>query len=131
MCKSSFLCILFFASFFSSVIFAQSPEAMFRRGNEFYQAKNYNKAIESYENLVEQGYEAPELFYNLGNAYYRTGKLGYAILYYEKALRLAPSDDDIQHNLALANLQTADNPMFPRPHWSGSRPLRTGCRPVR
>lgn len=87
---------------------AQSPEAMLMRGNEFYKAKNYNKAIEIYEGLIEQGFESSVLFYNTGNAYYRTGKLGFAILYYEKALKLSPSDEDIKHNLALANLQTAD-----------------------
>lgn len=94
--------------FLTSAVLAQSAGAMLRRGNEFYQAKNYNKAIEAYENLAEQGYEGTELFYNLGNAYYRVGKLGFAILYYEKALKLSPSDEDAQHNLALANLQTAD-----------------------
>jgi hypothetical protein len=29
-------------------------------------------------------------------------------LYYEKALRLSPNDDDIQHNLAIANAKTID-----------------------
>ncbi|MFO7445935.1 MAG: tetratricopeptide repeat protein [Ignavibacteriaceae bacterium] len=92
----------------SAISFAQSAEAMFRRGNEFYQAKDYNRAIEAYENLVEQGYESSELYYNLGNSYYRLGKLGFAILYYEKAAKLSPSDEDVLHNLALANIQTAD-----------------------
>jgi len=92
----------------AACVLAQSAEAMFQRGNEFYHAKNYNKAIEVYESIVEQGYEGTELFYNLGNSYYRIGKLGFAILYYEKAAKLSPSDEDVQHNLALVNIQTAD-----------------------
>jgi tetratricopeptide (TPR) repeat protein len=92
----------------SSSMWAESAEAMLKRGNEFYIAKNYNKAIEAYENLTEQGYQGPELFYNLGNSYFRVGKLGYAVLYLEKAHKLAPSDEDINHNLAFVNLQTID-----------------------
>ena len=49
-----------------------------------------------------------DLYYNLGNAYYRLGKIGYSILNYERALKLSPGDDDIQHNLALANTKTVD-----------------------
>jgi len=70
--------------------------------------KQFDKAIESYRQLINSGYEGTSLFYNLGNAYYRSGKIGFAILYYEKALRLSPGDEDIKHNLALANLKTID-----------------------
>lgn len=108
MFKRNILFTIIAAVIFSSFIWAESPEAMLRRGNEFYVSKQYNKAIEAYENLTEQGYEGTELFYNLGNAYYRVGKLGYAILYYEKALKLSPSDEDVRHNIALVNLQTVD-----------------------
>jgi tetratricopeptide (TPR) repeat protein len=108
MFKRNILYTVAAAVIFSSLLWAESAEAMLRRGNEFYVAKDYNKAIEAYENLTEQGYEGTGLFYNLGNAYYRIGKLGYAILYYEKALKLSPSDEDVRHNLVLVNLQTID-----------------------
>jgi tetratricopeptide (TPR) repeat protein len=85
-----------------------SEETTFQKGNEYYQQKQYDKAIETYEKLVKSDYEGASLYYNLGNAYYRTGKVGYAILYYEKALKLSPSDDDIVHNLDLANLKIID-----------------------
>src|SRR5690606_3967693 len=67
-----------------------------------------DKAIEVYKDLINSGFEGTSLYYNLGNSYYRTGKIGLAILYYEKALKLSPGDEDIRHNLALANLKTID-----------------------
>jgi tetratricopeptide (TPR) repeat protein len=81
---------------------------LLQKGNSFYQNKDYENSINEYEKLVNDGYEGASLYYNLGNAYYRTNRLGYAILYYEKALKISPNDEDIQHNLALANSKTID-----------------------
>ena len=92
----------------NSTLFALNEEQIFQQANEYFVQKQYDKAIESYRQLVSSGYEGTSLFYNLGNAYYRSGKIGYAILYYEKALRLSPGDEDIKHNLSLANLKTID-----------------------
>ncbi len=91
-----------------STAFAEIPEDVIRKGNNFYQNKEYEKAIIAYEQLIREGYEGISLYYNLGNAYYRTGKIGFAILNYERALELSPSDEDIQYNLALANAKTID-----------------------
>ncbi|HSP88861.1 MAG TPA: tetratricopeptide repeat protein [Ignavibacteriaceae bacterium] len=92
----------------ASFSFAQNEEKLFQQGNEYFRQKQYDKAIESYHQLVNSGYEGTALYYNLGNAYYRVGKIGYAILYFEKALKLSPGDEDIKHNLTLANLKTID-----------------------
>lgn len=99
--------IILSLSFLSVSLFAQ-PETFMEQGNHFYQKQQYDKAIQSYSKILNEGYESAELYYNLGNAYYRKGSLGYAILNYERALRLSPGDDDIQHNLALANSRTID-----------------------
>ncbi len=84
------------------------PSEKFKQANDLYLLKDFSGAINLYEQIISEGYESPELFYNLGNAYYRIGKLGYSILYYEKALMLSPKDEDIRHNLALANVRTID-----------------------
>ena len=42
-------------------------------------------------------------------AFTQEGELGRAILYYNRALRLAPSDEDIRHNLEYAERMTKDN----------------------
>lgn len=103
--------LLYFVSLIllsASFSFAQNEEKLFQQGNEYFRQKQYDKAIESYHQLVNSGYEGTALYYNLGNAYYRVGKIGYAILYFEKALKLSPGDEDIKHNLTLANLKTID-----------------------
>ncbi|OFY50892.1 MAG: hypothetical protein A2Y87_10650 [Bacteroidetes bacterium RBG_13_46_8] len=76
--------------------------------NKYYQDNNFGQAAEVYLQVIESGIHTPELFYNLGNAYYKNRNLGYAILYYEKAKLLAPGDDDINRNLAIANARIVD-----------------------
>ena len=91
-----------------SVVAASQPEDIMQKGNAYYREGDYNKAIEEYRKLVDEGFVGTSLFYNLGNANYRIGKIGYAILYYEKALELSPSDEDVKHNLDFAHLSTVD-----------------------
>ncbi len=94
---------------FASSLFGQyEPGKIMKQAEDFYKAKKYEKAEAAYLNLVNSGYEGTSLFYNLGNTYFRKGNLGYAILYYNKALNLSPGDEDIQHNLDIANARTID-----------------------
>ncbi len=99
--------LILFLLFLTVSVIAQ-PDSFLKQGNQYYQKQQYDKAIESYDKVLNQGYESAELYYNLGNAYYRKGNLGYAILNFERALKLSPGDEDIQHNLALANSRTID-----------------------
>lgn len=73
-----------------------------------YQEEKYNLSIDYYTQLIESQYENADLFYNLGNAYYKNGELAHAILWYERALRLAPTDEDIKHNLTFVNQKITD-----------------------
>ena len=77
-------------------------------GNKAYIEGNYDKAIEEYTAILDGGEYSMKLYYNLANAYFKSGANGKAILYYNKALRIAPSQEDIRHNLALAEAQTKD-----------------------
>ena len=77
-------------------------------GNKAYIEGNYDKAIEEYIAILDGREYSMKLYNNLANAYFKTGANGKAILYYNKALRLAPSQEDIRHNLALAEAQTKD-----------------------
>jgi tetratricopeptide (TPR) repeat protein len=88
--------------------FASEPEDLEKKGNEYYQEKQFSLAIDTYQRIIHLGYEGTSLYYNLANAYYHNGKLGLSILYYEKALKLSPGDDDVIHNLSLANTKTID-----------------------
>jgi len=80
----------------------------FEKGNEYYSAGEYDKAMEEYTKIISAGYHSPELYYNLGNACFREGHLGLAILYYTRARQQDPRDDDIRANLAFARKFTID-----------------------
>ena len=87
---------------------ANQLDELMQKGGDYYRNGEYDKAIETYEEILNDGYEGTALYYNLANSYYRIGKLGYAILNYERALKLSPTDEDVKHNLAFANLSTID-----------------------
>lgn len=100
--------IVLFVFILSGLAFPFDPEEAVQKGNSFYQKKQYEKAVESYQQVINAGFESDEVYFNMGNAYYKLGKLGYAILNYEKAYKLNPGDDDIQFNLRLASARTVD-----------------------
>ncbi len=102
------LLLLTFLLATSSVTFAFKFEDVLKKANDFYKNEQYKKAIETYNTIIEQGYESVGLYYNIGNCYYKLGKLGYAILYYEKALKLNPDDEDVNYNLKIAKAHTVD-----------------------
>ncbi len=83
-------------------------DSLMRAGNSAYTSKNYEKAIDNYEKIINEGYESAALYYNLGNAYYKIGALGKAILNYERALSLDPSNEDARYNLKIANARIVD-----------------------
>ncbi|MBR4968880.1 MAG: tetratricopeptide repeat protein [Alistipes sp.] len=87
---------------------AHASTSRWEAGNRAYIDGNYEKAIEEYSVIIDGGEYSMKLYYNLANAYFKQGEMGKAILYYNKALRIAPSQDDIRHNLALAEAQTKD-----------------------
>lgn len=101
------LTALFLMSVVASVT-AQTSTERWEAGNKAYIEGNYDKAIEEYTAILDGGEYSMKLYYNLANAYFKAGAMGRAILYYNKALRIAPSQEDIRHNLALAEAQTKD-----------------------
>jgi tetratricopeptide (TPR) repeat protein len=87
---------------------AQTVEQRYQQGNTAYQQGKFAEAVAAYESILKAGYTGGEICFNLGNAYYKQGNMGMAVLYYERALRFLPADDDVRHNLQLANLQIVD-----------------------
>ena len=79
-----------------------APVDLVEQGNKAYDAKQYNKAIELYEQALKNG-SSSQLYYNLGNAYYRNNNRAKAILSYERALKLSPSNSDARYNLEFIN----------------------------
>ncbi|MFW6310154.1 MAG: tetratricopeptide repeat protein [Prolixibacteraceae bacterium] len=97
------LTLLFAAIISFNTAISQNPSELWEKANAFYSTEEYNKAIASYEQILEEGQVSAKLYFNLGNAYYKTGEINKAILNYERAKLLAPQDEDIQFNLERAN----------------------------
>ncbi len=83
-------------------------DSLFQVANEHYQEGAYEGALESYREIINDGFESPELYHNMGNAAYRSNNIGYAILYYEKALKLNPRYEDARHNLEFVSQYRID-----------------------
>jgi hypothetical protein len=103
---------------------AQTPQQLFQQANLLYQQGKMTEARDAYASILHAGYVSGELYYNLGNTYYKTGDIAHAILWYERARRLMPQDDDLQHNLQLANLLIVDRidptpRLFVWDYWDG------------
>ena len=92
----------------AGVLFAETPEELYIKANSDYENGDYEKAISSYEELLDMNKVSLEVFYNLGNVYFKSKKIGKAILNYERALRMAPRDSDIQLNLRLTRAMAID-----------------------
>lgn len=101
-------CLCFIFILISETGIAKDVNSSMQQASEYYRNAEFDKAIGVYEQLRSEGYEGTSLYFNLANSYYRVGKLGYAILNYERALIISPSDEDVKHNLAFANLSSVD-----------------------
>ncbi len=101
------LLLAFFIGLFIQLS-AQSNDELMKAGNEYYTNNEYEKALETYLEILETDYEAFELYFNIGNAYYKTENYVRAILYYEKAKLLKPDNEDLLHNLQIVNSHTID-----------------------
>lgn len=115
-----YLCVLLL----SVTAQASSADDLFAEGNQAFEAKAYEKAIQAYEGVLAMNKESAELYFNLGNAYYRNNNLGKSILNYERAKRYAPHFEDNNYNLSIAQNKTIDNitpvpPFFLAVLWQG------------
>lgn len=106
--SKSILNILLLVSLFSSNYFAQEIESFMKMGNDLYQNKKYEEAINSYEAILKQGFLSSDLYYNLGNAYFKKGDIGRAILNYERSIKIDPTNEDAIYNLKIAKARTVD-----------------------
>ena len=97
------------ALLWASALLAQTPGQKYQQGNALYQQGTLSRGrCRVRRQSSAAGYTGGEVTFNLANAYYKQGNMGKAILNYERALRFLPADDDVRHNLQLANLQIVD-----------------------
>ena len=100
--------ILLLTLVFTSLAFAQNEE-LFEDATAAYNKGEYEKAIETYQEILSNGQHSASLYYNLGNSHYKLNQIAPSIYYYEKALLLDPGDKDTKQNLAFAQQMTIDD----------------------
>lgn len=108
----------------SSNVAAHDNDTLWNDANAAYYTGDYASAAALYDSIEMSGSVSAKLYYNKGNALFKMGKIGESILYYNKALRLAPADNDIAHNLAIANTYTR-NRIEPVPEFFAKRWMRS------
>ncbi len=85
-----------------------SPDSLFARASALYASGRHAEAVDVYHDLIERGHGTVEVYANLGNAQFKNGRLAQSILAYRRALRLAPDDEDLMHNLHVAEARLRD-----------------------
>jgi tetratricopeptide (TPR) repeat protein len=112
--KSQFMKCMNITVLFAMILLAafqakgQSPDQLASQAAKAYNSRQYSESIKLYTKIIDGGYESYALYYNLGNAYFRNNDNTEAILFYEKALKLAPNNDDLRHNIEVANSKLID-----------------------
>ncbi len=102
------------ASFYEKAIEENptSQEANYNFGNTLYNQKEWDKAIEYYNNFNSLEQEDPlnvsSGMHNIGNALLRKKELNDAMEAYKMALRLNPQDDETRYNLAVVQKMIQD-----------------------
>lgn len=87
---------------------SDATSALFEKGNQQYAKAQYQQAVQSYQQILHDGYQSATVYFNLGNAYFKLDDVPSALLYYEKAHKLNPGDEDINFNIRFANSKTTD-----------------------
>lgn len=100
--------VIFISLFLAGVLNAQDIDTLMVKANNLFVQNNFQEAIDTYELILDNGYESSDLYYNLGNAYYKQNIIAKAILNYERALLLDPNNADIKYNLELTNSLVVD-----------------------
>jgi tetratricopeptide (TPR) repeat protein len=117
--------VIFFLILTASDSFAKDQQMIekFELANEYYNQAVYDSALILYHAVIDSGFASDALYYNTANAYFKLKDIPSSIVYYEKALKINPSDEDILHNLNIANSMITDKievipQLFFRVWWS-------------
>ena len=79
--------LLLFLFFFPMVTFAQNTNTLIKNGNDAYNKKEYDAAVENYKKVAENEPDNEKALYNLGNALYKKGTAEEALPFYDAAIK--------------------------------------------
>lgn len=96
-----------------------SNEKLFTQGNSFYNENDYQSAILSYQEILNQGTESPELYFNIGNCYFQLAKYEIAKSYFLKSISINPNLEISNININICNKKIVKNkqPLFFYEKW--------------
>jgi tetratricopeptide (TPR) repeat protein len=83
----------------SGAAYCQSPDSLFTRGCDLYEAGDFASALNSFQIVNHAGIRNAGLYYNLGNTHFRLESLGKAVANYRRAQMLDPRAVDVKANL--------------------------------
>jgi len=78
---------LFFFTLISSAVFAQNDNQLIKKGNEAYNKKQYDIALDNYKKASEKNPANQKAPFNLGNALYKSEKPEDALVAYDAAIQ--------------------------------------------
>ena len=73
---------LFLLLIMSATLYAGNDEELFLRGNKYYQQKDYENALASYQLVNAKG---RAVLYNMGNCYFHKNDFAQALIYWKRA----------------------------------------------
>lgn len=100
--------LLLLATIFCSIKI--NAQEIITEADSAYVNDDFSKAIELYNQAINDYGTSSLLYYNLANAYYRSGQIGKAIVCYERAIILDPQNKDAKTNLEFVNTKILDKP---------------------
>lgn len=98
---------------------------LFDLGLKAANAKDYPKAIETFEKVIAIEKGNVSAYINLGNCYYENKQYGKAILAYERVLKFSPRDSEAPMNIELCYKKLGSNVIW-EPHTNGIQRLIYG-----
>lgn len=105
-----YFCFMVTVIFYTSPLLAEvaAVEELVVQATEAHDDGDFQKAIEIYERLIEDGHVNGHVLFNLGNAYYRQGKVGAATAAYLASAKYLPRSPDLSANLEYVRKNAVD-----------------------
>jgi len=97
MLRIQFIILLLLITF--NIFSTDTLDGIFQEAVKSFENKEYEKSLDLFLSIENEGIENPDLYYNIGNCYFRLNKIGSAILYFKRALKI-----DQNHSASVRNL---------------------------
>lgn len=89
--------------FFLPHVQAVAQQSLFDQANSLLEEGEYQRAIERYQSIAEDGYQSGSLWQNLGVAYARLDSLGKAKYYFLRAAEYSETEQQAEEALSYVN----------------------------